>query len=315
MKRALQYVILIILVSAAGIILTNQNAFRPVFQQAEQKAYSAVHKPCSEPLKYAIGNVDPRFNISTSDLQNIANQAAEIWDKAAGRDLFQYDPNAQFKINMIFDTRQQQVIDSQKLENNLQTLESSHQAIMSQYNSLSSTYKKKTDDYNKAVSDYQDELNKYNDEVDSWNAKGGAPPDVYKDIEKEKQDLEDTFNQLEQERQAINKLIGQSNVLVQKDQTVINSYNSNVGTYKDKYGGSTEFDKGVYTGTEIDIYEFRGKDDLELTLTHELGHALGMQHVQNSQSIMYYLMQDQSLTNLQPTAEDLAELKSVCQLP
>ncbi len=36
------------------------------------------------------------------------------------------------------------------------------------------------------------------------------------------------------------------------------------------------FDKGLFNGREIHIYEFESKEDLRLTLAHELGHALEM---------------------------------------
>jgi predicted Zn-dependent protease len=150
--------------------------------------------------------------------------------------------------------------------------------------------------------------------VDSWNTKGGAPSDVYKDLKNEKSDLSDLHDKLEKERVAINNLIGQGNNLAQKEQSVVNNYNASLNTYKDKYGQASQFDKGVYDGTKIDIFQFNAIDDLRLTIVHELGHALGMDHVENPQSIMYYLMGEQNMANPQPSAEDIAALKNVCQI-
>jgi len=49
-----------------------------------------------------------------------------------------------------------------------------------------------------------------------------------------------------------------------------------------------------------------------LALAHELGHTLGIGHVDNPQSVMYYLMGEQDLKNPHLTKEDLDALKNVC---
>jgi len=51
-----------------------------------------------------------------------------------------------------------------------------------------------------------------------------------------------------------------------------------------------------------------------LTLIHELGHALGLNHLENPQAFMYYLMGEQGMENPSLTAEDLQALKEACQL-
>ena len=51
-----------------------------------------------------------------------------------------------------------------------------------------------------------------------------------------------------------------------------------------------------------------------LALTHELGHALGMDHVENPKSIMYYITGANTETSPAPTAEDLVELNRACKM-
>jgi hypothetical protein len=313
MKKIFQYLALIALLSVAGIIVTNKDTFRPIFQKAGQRLH-IIDKPCDKPLTYAIGTVDPRFNISQADFQNTIEQAQKIWENAIGRQLFQYDPNSTFKINLVYDDRQANSQEAQKMEKDLNTLQNSHEAIINQYNNVSSAYKKRLDDYNSAVADYEKKLDKYNNEVDSWNAKGGAPEDTYNDLKKQKSDLEDTYNKLEKERKAIDVLVGQNNNLAAQEKNIVNTYNSNLTTYQNKYGQPSQFDKGVYDGKEIDIYQFNALDDLRLTIAHELGHYLGLDHVENSKSIMYYLMGDQDINNPQPSAEDISAFKNVCQM-
>ncbi|MDR3559471.1 MAG: M57 family metalloprotease, partial [Candidatus Pacebacteria bacterium] len=259
-----------------------------------------------------IGNVDPKFGISKDQLAQSAGQAADVWNKAAGRTVLAYDPNSTFKINMIYDSRQQQSDAAAQLDQNYQNLKATDTDLTGRYNSLSTAYKQKVDNYNKDLSNYKKDLDKYNSEVDRWNSYGGAPEEEYNKLKKEKSQLDDEYKNLDKERQAINKLASQTNGVATQENQAVKSYNSSVETYTSQYGGTQEFEKGVFDGKEINIYEYRAPADLELTLTHELGHYLGMEHVQNSKSIMYYLLGDQNMNNIQPTAEDLAELDKVC---
>lgn len=72
----------------------------------------------------------------------------------------------------------------------------------------------------------------------------------------------------------------------------------------------SEYKSGVYE-QEIDIYEFSTKAKLRRVLAHELGHALGLDHVEDPKAIMYRLNQG---TNDTLTKDDLAELKTYCNI-
>ena len=315
MKKFFQYLIIILLFSLWGIILTNRDQTRTAVKEVKTAAQKQlkIDQPCSKPLTYAIGNIDPKFNISADKLKELAQQAADIWNKADGKMLLKYDPNSSFKINLVYDTRQEATNAASELQNKLDSLETTDNNLKDEYDSLNAVYKKKIDEYNKDVTDYKDNLEAYNKEVEYWNAKGGAPKDEYEKLQDKKDDLDDEYDDLNKERKEINGLIEQANGIAKKDNQIIANYNSNVATYRNEYGGAHEFEKGVFDGKEINIYEFRADDDLRLTLAHELGHYLGMDHVQNSKSIMYYLIGDQNMKNPVPTAEDLAALRQICK--
>ncbi len=75
-----------------------------------------------------------------------------------------------------------------------------------------------------------------------------------------------------------------------------------------------EIEEGKYVsdkdGTRIYIYAFQDKTELMRTLTHEFGHALGLDHVANANSIMY--PSNNKSTSLALSKEDKAELARVC---
>lgn len=310
MKKFLKYFLIIILFSLWGIILTNKEQTR----EAVKTVYQTINPPCSQPLEYSIGQIDPKFGLSKDDLVKLAGSAETVWEAPSGKNLFQYDPKVAFKINLIFDERQEQTLESGKLEENLNNLKLSQEAVEKQYSSLQGQYTQKVSAYEKAVDSYHDRLKRYNTEVDFWNSQGGASPDKYDELQKEKKKLKDLYNSLEKQRVEINNLAGKSNELITKENQIINRYNTDVATYKSKFGDTREFEKGLFNGEGINIYQFQEKSDLELTLAHELGHYLGLAHVENPQSIMYYLIGDQNLDNPAPTEQDLAQLKTVCRL-
>lgn len=269
--------------------------------------------PCEKPIKYSLGQIDSQFNISVEELKLLATEAENFWENSVKRNLFEYDEAASFKINLIFDARQMQTMDSEKIKNNLENLKIRQEELIKQYGSLSNAYNKKLEEYRKDLATYEIKLKKYNKDVKYWNDQGGAPADEYADLEKERKKLKKLASELEKQQAEVNSLAIETNQIVKMENQVIEEYNNNVVTYESKYGESREFEKGVFNGKGINIYQYKEADDLRLTIIHEMGHALGIGHLENPQSIMYYLMSEQKIDSPIPTEEDLQVLKEACK--
>ena len=65
-----------------------------------------TYSPCAQPKTFRIGNVDPRFGISKTELITDAEQAASAWKNSTGMILLTYDPHSPMPINMVYDQRQ-----------------------------------------------------------------------------------------------------------------------------------------------------------------------------------------------------------------
>ena len=316
MRKLFYYFLVGVFLYVGAITLKNKPIVQEALLNVRSKVGNAVeiNSPCVKPLQYAIGKVDPQFNLSEEDFLAKVQQAEKIWENQAKKQLFEYNPKANFKINLIFDDRQLQSNEAEKLTANLSQLEVAQNKLDAEYASLNGSYSKVLEKYNADVNEYKKQVKKYNKAVANWNAGDRTSQTELDTLQKEKSDLADFYQKIQKEQIAVNALVGKTNKLVTQEKKVVNDYNSQVETYKEKYGSVQEFEKGVYQGTEINIYQFKQLADLKMTLVHELGHALGFGHVENSKSIMYYLLSDQDIQNLTLSNEDISELNKVCQL-
>lgn len=308
LRKLFIYFLLLVVIVGAGIFIAKR-------LQSGERTYNPFINPCRTPIKYSIGPIDPRFKITQEQLKDLIVQAVQVWNKASGLDLFEYDQSAPLQVKMVYDERQQETNEAESLQASLKFLEVKQAVLSKQYSGLNAQYDQKLKAFKSALSDYQKDLSDYNKSVSYWNNLGGAPEDEYDKLKEEQDDLNAEYKKLKSREKDLNSLSKQINTIAAQENKIVSSYNQSVTTFQNKYGGTQEFEKGVFDPSQgIVVYQFREDDDLRMTIIHELGHALGMKHVDNPKSIMYYLMGEQDLDNPTLTNEDAAELKNVCVL-
>ena len=275
--------------------------------------YQSTLTPCDKPLYYSIGRFDTQFGISQEQFKSYLAQSEVVWEKELNKEVFIYDPDADFKINLIYDERQLATIQRQKTEFGLSAIEETLKKLDSNLSIFKTNYEKRVELYENNLALYNKRKSVYEDAISFWNGKGGAPQEKYDSLNKEMQYLNTEAQKLNAEAVAINGLAKELNALLKERNTKAIEYNETVAAYNKKYAGGGEFNQAEYTGDSINAYQFGSKNDLILALTHEFGHALGLGHVDNPDSIMYYLSDENTGTSLSLSADDLAELKKVCK--
>jgi hypothetical protein len=269
---------------------------------------------CSQTLTYSIGTVDPRFGISIEDFKNIAEQTESVWESEFDKDFFRYDPAAEFKINLVFDDRQQRTLDEKKSRQDISTQQQIYRNKVNTYDERLAAYKAANDGYDAAIAAYEKRLENYNNQVDYWNRNGGAPAKEYGQLQQEKVALQREASRLEDQRRNLNAEVALLNTDAAEVNRLAKGLNLDVDAYNGAFGTTREFDQGSYTGSAINIYQFNAQDDLRLVLAHEYGHALGLDHVEDPDAIMYYLMDKQNIKNLHLSEADKSAVVDTCHI-
>ncbi|MEM9336622.1 MAG: matrixin family metalloprotease [Patescibacteria group bacterium] len=274
--------------------------------------YYSVLAVCQIPVGYRIGELDERFNLSFDEARLAILDAEAIWEDTTGRNLFRYKEDANdLVINFVFDDRQAFADAEEDFREELDEKETRTETINETFAELAARHGIESQTYEAQVRAYEVDLASYNATVEQYNEEGGAPPEVFDELQQQARNLDRTAGELNAEARRLNNLAEEINALGEQGNEIIESYNEDVATYNQTFGESTEFTQGDYLGDTINIYKFSNQRELQLVLAHELGHALGLDHVEGRKSIMYYLMGDQpQQPQLSPT--DLDAFVTTC---
>jgi len=273
-------------------------------------------QPCAEPLAYSLGDFDKRFGLSQADFLKAIDQAAEIWQEPISKKLFSYAPDGALKINLIYDSRQAATDKLRSLGISIHADQATYESLKNKYNAFEKTYQAQKNELDNIIKYYDEQKVNYEGEVKAANRRGGVTPDEYAILEQERKDLNNLVESIKQKQAVLNKTVEEINALASVINRLIRQLNLTVGDYNTiGAGASGEFQEGQYVrdaaGASIDIYQFDDRPALVKVLAHELGHALGLEHVNNPRAIMYRLNESGSE---KITADDLAALKQACKM-
>lgn len=258
-------------------------------QAAVIEAKFLINPPCSKPITYKIGQIDPRFNLKEKDFLENIETATKVWEDPLGRDLFTYDPSGSLTISMVFDERQ---------------------SFSNQINSLQGELKNQKDSLSPQVADFKarsqafnQQVTNLNNEIEYWNSRGGAPQEEYEKIKRKEEELK-------AEAQKLNELAASLNQQASKYNVNVDDLNRTIGSFNAQLNERPE--EGIYRSENntIDIFFNNSEQELIHTLAHELGHSLGVDHIENPKAIMY----SKSTQTVIASEDDINSLKTVCRI-
>ncbi len=246
------------------------------------------YSQCDTPQTYKIGSIDQKFGLTRSQILTNIQTATNILSTAKNKQLFAYSPNAQLTVNFVYDKRA--ALDTQIIN------------LRNQLDQKNTTLQQQINDYETAVALFEQKLAAINATIEEYNKQGGAPPDVYKSLTEQQ-------NQLETEGETLNQRARQLNLSTRNYNLGVSDLNLSVSQFN--YAIILKPEEGLYNEADntITIYFASNYNELIHTLAHEFGHALGMQHVKDSGAIMF----PYSTTSLTFTQQDIEQLTYACQ--
>ena len=302
---------ILILALVAGLFFYFKSDFKSAV-----KNLNKIVSPCDQPIEYSLGALDKRFGISQDDFLKIISQAAQIWEKPLNKELFRFSESGALKINLIYDSRQEATDKLRSLGIEIHGDKATYVTLKNKYDAFDAIYKSQKIELDDMVKYLEEQRVNYEDEVKAANRRGGAKPEEYATLEVERKELNALVEKVKQKQQALNKTVDDINAVANVINRLIHELNLSVSNYNNiGKSAAGEFQEGVYTsdssGEAINIYQFDDQQALARVLAHELGHALGLDHLDNPQSIMYRLNES---GNDKTTSDDIAEIKRVCKI-
>ncbi len=316
MSKSITYLLLIALTAflAAGVYIYNPiSGGVIVFAQA---------KPCSEPMSYSIGEIDTGFAITRDEVATVAKSAANLWNSDGSELLVEQKGDegygADIVINFVYDERQQRTDAELRFREKIK----SEQIRLDQRQKENDLRRDRFDEESRHYLELANRTTLELSELNSWvserNDAGGFTESEYEEFTQRKSTVEQKQEKVIYERGKLDAMAAAINREIDELNMKFSEINTLVDQYNEEFAGDMRFTKATYQrlGNRglITVSQFMGKSELVLILAHEMGHALGIDHLQNPEAIMHGRMGSQQMyPEVQITDEDRHAVDELCR--
>lgn len=254
---------------------------------------------CEEPIAWRIAGIDERFGLDPEDARTAVREAIGLWERAAGRTLFEHDPEDGFPIEFVWDSRHQVMRDRLARESELVERADVIREQRREINHLTERLQYQRAAYDDRLEALRARQVEHRRQIEYWEARGGPPPAEARELDRVTEELERERLRLEDRAEALNELVEEVNVRTDALNEAIAQYNQAQEELRE--GGDHWALSGFYREArrelgswvlsverEIQIYQFDDFDHLLRAIAHELGHAMGLGYTSEPSAIMYH---------------------------
>lgn len=245
--------------------------------------------PCEFPMRWRLAEIDPLFQLSRAQAHAAVEAAALAWNQKLDTQVFVEDAQHGFPIYFRYDERQQQLLANQRVQRNVERYDSYLQQQHADLQMLDADYQQQRAEFERlqqALTAQMATKNASSSQIVQGQAALRLQADLVNALVQKIQDKQQHYQQSLQQREQLLTDAPHSASLAEVGLLVRRA-----------------------SGLEMQIFAYRDQDILVRTLTHEFGHALGIDHLPSPSAIMH-----ETLNNAQTelTAADLTAAKASC---
>lgn len=315
MSEPLKYLLMIFVTIflAAGVYI-----FQPI--SAGVEAFSK-NMPCSQPLHYTIGNIDPRFSITKAELEKAVETAVSVWNAGNETDMIarrEGDPvQGDIIVRLVYDDRQDRTDREIRFRERIRSQQIRLDRQQLQHEQRRELFDERTSDYRIFAEQTTAQLNELNEWIKVKNDSGGFAGTDLGQFKQMKKDVEDARADVSRKQEELDQLARSINTEMDELNVKFDAHNKMIEQYNEEFAGDLRFAKATYQKTSaggvVTVNQFMNDKELVLIIAHELGHALGISHLSRPESIMYSQMGGQQLNpSIQLTQTDIIAVKNLC---
>ncbi|REL38907.1 hypothetical protein DYD21_02845 [Rhodohalobacter sp. SW132] len=314
MSKSLKYLLLIVITAflAAGVYI-----YKPI---SGGVAAFTQQKPCSEPMSFSLGTVDTQFAIDPGEVKSAATEAASLWN-STGKSFLEPagpgDEDADIIIRFVYDERQERTDAELRFRERIRSGQAQIDRMQAQHEQQRELFDARSAEYLNLTGRTTDELSSLNEWVRDKNEAGGFTEEEYEQFTQRKSDVERLQERGMNERAWLDEKADRINREMDDINDKVNENNRLIEQYNSEYAGDLRFTKATFQkigrGGVITVSQFMNKRELRLILAHELGHALGIGHLSNPESVMHNRMGEQEYyPAVMLTDEDISAVQNLC---
>jgi hypothetical protein len=274
--------------------------------------------PCERPITYHLGEIDPGFELERAAVDAALEDAVAMWEQASDEPLFRRTSGKGMSVRLVYDERQAR---AQQREQHRSQLASAKEELAAKREALAArgreleqawqAYKQRQEAYEQKRAAHQAKVEAWNSgELERTRARRERLNETGQALEAKAATLKRRHETLEQRRRSLKRER-------EAFQDRIKGYNRRVAQSNEAAEARQGFQMGRYErdgrDRRIRVYKAVNEAELRLVLAHELGHALGIEHVSADTAVMSAAMGQANRGRQTVSSADRRALDGVCR--